>query len=189
MHRFLRILATASAAAAIALMAAGCEEDPGGGVSGPEMTLCCKTARGGGSIVITDPGGASHKATFGFQLVCAQSDDPAAPRVSGQFEYQDHRPWKKSGGTKAQSVSLHGEATDVPLVEVGVCTATHAEFTGTYRPQPGNVGPGGNFLVKVDDLGKPGPSDGDTFSIELIGGVFDGYKTNGVLAGGNIKTS
>ena len=149
--------------------------------------VCCNTARGGGSIVINDGSSKTpHKATFGFQMVC-KKDANGIPVASGQLEYQDHRPWN------GLSVSLHGvlnnpsEFTDPAGVPVE-CTGKKGAFKGTYRPQPESLGAGGTFSVEVEDLGKEGPSDGDTFKITVLDGVFAGYTQSGALAGGNIKT-
>ncbi len=62
-----------------------------------------------------------------------------------------------------------------------------AMFKGKYRPQPASAGEGGTFYIIVEDKGKPGPSSEDAFEIRLEGGVFDGYRQSGVLAGGNVK--
>lgn len=148
-----------------------------------EKTLCCATARGGGSITITDQGDKKgpRKATFGFQLVCEKTDDPMAPRVKGQFEYQDH----------VKKVSIHAAPDSVLEIDKTLCTGKHAEFSGEYRPQPARPdlenGGKGAFTIKVDDNGKRGPSDGDKFFLELKGGVYDKYVVEGTLTGGNIK--
>ncbi len=167
---------------------AGCEVDGGittpGGVPLESLALCCNTARGGGSILITEPSGATHKATFGFQMVC-RMDATGNPVVTGQFEYQDHA--AKDAKGKPMNVSIHGVANKEGLV-IGECTPTKGGFTGTYKPQPEGLGEGGTFRVAVEDKGKPGPSDGDTFTIYLESGVFAGYYQSGTLAGGNVKT-
>ena len=173
MNRISRIVLVGGSLVAIALMTAGCPD------------LCCNTARGGGSILIADPGGGSHKATFGFQLVCKPTDDPLAPKVSGQFEYQDHA--AKDAKGKPMNVSIHGVAKAAGESDPQ-CTSTQAVFVGDYRPQPESLGAGGRFTVSVEDKGKPGLSDGDTFMLVLEGGVFNGYSSQGTLAGGNIKT-
>ena len=146
----------------------------------------CNTARGGGSIAILQ-GNESRKATFGFQLVCEPTDNPYAPKVSGQFEYQDHA--AKDAKGKPMRVSIHGVAT-------GVSTAAQESnvgtYTGTYTAQPevpGYSGEPGIFTVTVVDNDKPGLSGEDTFTLVLVGGPFDGYSVESkVLAGGNIKT-
>ncbi len=156
----------------------------------------CTTARGGGSILIADNSAKTarsenaktpHKATFGFQMVC-QKDANGEPVVSGQLEYQDHRPWN------GKSVSFHGAVTgqaeflgpDGKAIECP--TDRQAAFSGKYTPQPESIGEAGTFTVQVEDAGKDGPSEGDTFTISLSGGIFDGYQQSGTLVGGNVKT-
>lgn len=157
----------------------------------------CTTARGGGSILIQDDTATTlrnenaktppHKATFGFQMVC-KKDANENPCVSGQLEYQDHRPWK------GKSVSFHGVVLSQAKFigpdgkEVEVPTDKQAAFGGTYKPQPESLGEGGTFVVQVEDAGKDGPSEGDTFKVTLCDGVFDGYTQSGTLVGGNVKT-
>lgn len=149
-----------------------------------EKTLCCATARGGGSITITDQGDKKgpRKATFGFQLVCEKSDDPMAPRVKGQFEFQDH----------VKKVSIHAAPDSVLEILASQCTGKHAEFRGVYRPQPPRQDlpdeGKGTFIVKVDDGGKRGPSEGDKFYLKLESGAHANYEVEGTVSGGNIRT-
>lgn len=181
MNRKFIFVLVAGLIGALSLFTLGCE-------------MCCNSSQGSGSIVITDPvSSASHKATFSYRVECigSYSDAPDAVRtVTGRLEYQDHIPWKKNGGAKTDSVSIHGYVDSVALVDDGVCSQNqnHAVFKGQYRPQPTNLGEGGTFTIEVTDNGKPGPSSEDTFAIKLDGGVFSGYSVNGVLAGGNIKS-
>lgn len=170
----------------------GC--DPGVLDGGPTLPdgvtpgdLCCNTARGGGSILIGDQSSVPHKATFGFQVTC-KADAQGNPVVTGQLEYQDHRPWTNPNIPNAVpvSVSFHGVAKDQGYV-IGECTAKKGGFTGTYKPQPESLGEGGKFHVAVEDTGERGPSAGDTFTIAIETGVFAGYIQTGTLAGGNIK--
>lgn len=177
MNRRLGIVLTAASIVAVALLTTGCPD------------VCCNTARGGGSLAIADGPGKSHQATFGFQLVCKPTADPEAPEVSGQFEYQDHG--AKDGRGKPMRVSIHGVATSAGYTETQ-CSSTQGMFMGTYKPQPevaGYSGEPGNFSVAVVDNGQPGVSDGDTFTLVLSGGPFDGYSAQGTVAGGNIKTT
>lgn len=177
MNRRVRIVLIAGSLVAVVLLTTGCPN------------VCCNTARGGGSIAIDDGNGKSHKATFGFQLVCKPNDDRSEAKVSGQFEYQDHA--AKDAKGKPMNVSIHGVATAAG--ETGEnepqCSSTQGMFKGTYKPQPENLGAGGEFTVSVEDKGKPGLSDGDTFSLVLTGGVFGGYEAQGTLVGGNITTT
>ena len=49
----------------------------------------------------------------------------------------------------------------------------------------------GEFVVQVFDQGEPGSSQeeitGDSFSIELIGGAYNGYTRGGYIEGGNVQ--
>jgi hypothetical protein len=49
----------------------------------------------------------------------------------------------------------------------------------------------GEFVVQVFDQGEPGRSceelTGDSFSIELIGGAYNGYTGGGYIEGGNVQ--
>ncbi len=140
----------------------------------------------------------------------------AVRKVSGRIEYQDHGLWKNAKG-KPLTVRFHGsidnvvdtrEASDyliaaafqrdnyydfLPpnvLQDQVICSTTApnlAIFRGQYRPQPQTAGAGGVVTVMVMDNGKPGPSADDRFEVILTGGVFDGYRQRGVLAGGDIK--
>ena len=197
MNRKLGMIIIGGLIAGLSLFVVGCE-------------MCCNSSQGSGSMVITDPKTKGiHKATFSYRVECVGSyDDPATNpaavrKVSGRLEYQDHRPWTNDQGI-VWNVSIHGAVNDVLDTEVVVAAPTYtgdimrddycsvlkpnvAMFKGKYRPQPKSLGEGGEFNVIVEDRGKVGPSSEDTFEIELISGVFKGYKQSGVLAGGNIK--
>jgi hypothetical protein len=124
----------------------------------------CTSLQGGGWIAGAPGDG---KATFGFQMTC----DPDTNEASGQLQYHDH----------AANVAFHGVVDGVPN------QCGYGEYTGTYTPQPKNLGPGGTFLVEVTDGSYADQSD--TFEITLIGGVYDGYSNAGELGGGNITGS
>jgi hypothetical protein len=57
--------------------------------------------------------------------------------------------------------------------------------TGAYTPQPPNRGPGGAFELRLKDTGQRGPSSGDTFSLTLHDGIYDGYHNEGVWIRGS----
>jgi len=167
-RKFLFVL-SAGLIGALSLIAVGCDE------------MCCNSSQGSGSILIKDTeSDTSHKATFSFRVECIGTNDPAAPRkVTGRFEYQDHKPWKKSGASKADSVSIRGTVGDVANTgflnepELGlldpatgypkdesywfsalddkVCAqnANIAIFTGTYTPQPNPLGEDGKGTFTV----------------------------------------
>jgi hypothetical protein len=67
-----------------------------------------------------------------------------------------------------------------------------ALFEGTYRPQARALRSlGASSSVHVFDQGEPGSSQGeitgDSFSIELIGGAYNGYTRGGYIEGGNVQ--
>jgi hypothetical protein len=67
-----------------------------------------------------------------------------------------------------------------------------ALFEGIYRPQDRTLrNLRGEFVVQVFDQGEPGTSQaeitGDSFSIELIGGAYNGYTRGGYIEGGNVQ--
>ena len=49
----------------------------------------------------------------------------------------------------------------------------------------------GEFVVQVFDQGEPGASPGeitgDSFSIQLIGGAYNGYTGGGYIEAGNVQ--
>ncbi len=112
------------------------------------------------------------RATFGFQFKC----DPV---VSGQLQYNDH-----------DGVRIHGVADSS---HHSICTdfVNSGVYEGDYTLQ-GKKGPGGTFVVKVEDAGEPGASSGDYFSIKLCNGDScetdtPWYSAEGTLGGGNIQ--
>jgi len=108
-----------------------------------------------------------------------------AALYDGQFQYDDH----------ALNVKFHGD-TEPSLFfinEFNTCRAVHglsdgefvgvAEFRGNYRPQP--KGAPGEFTGTISDAGTQG-FVGDTFTINLQGGQYNGYTNAGPIEGGNI---
>ena len=70
--------------------------------------------------------------------------------------------------------------------------ASRRPFEGTYRSQDRKVRAlQGEFVVQVFDQAEPGSSreefTGDSFSIELIGGAYNGYTRGGYIEGGNVQ--
>lgn len=131
------------------------------------LATACE-ARGGGWL-ISDTG--SGKATFGFEMEC----DPDTGELTAQVQYVD----------RPAGVAIHGvtSANEFFCFE----DATFGTFSGTYTAQPRTAGDGGTFFVTYADNGEPGVSAGDEFSIELIGGVYDGYANGGTIGGGNVQ--
>ena len=117
------------------------------------------------------------KASLGFNMQALDKDeDGMVDTVKGQLQYKD----------RGSDVSLHGvvDGATVIFPWFGDKESIGA-FTGTYRPQP--KGESGEFTVYVFDEGEPGPSEEDSFTIEVSGGEYDGYTNSGLLNKGNIK--
>jgi hypothetical protein len=131
---------------------------------------CAKVSGGGWFIGRHGP----DKVTFAFHGTC----DTATQTAKGKLEYHD----------RAANVDLHGDV-ELPFQ---VCTGTPIEtvvsYLGTYTPQPAKLGPGGQFAIAVNDLGEPGPSNGDGIVITLLSGVYAGHSNSGIIQGGNIQT-
>ena len=75
---------------------------------------------------------------------------------------------------------------NVPSCDEAVEGLPAALFEGTYRPQDRAIrSQRGEFVVQVFDQGEPGSSrdeiTGDSFSIELIGGAYNGYTRGGYI--------
>lgn len=118
------------------------------------------TGSGGGWL----PGKAAGRATIGFDGVCV---DGAA---AGNLTYHDR--------SVTPPVNL--------VLASGTCSGTAADptITGTYRARP--RGASGQVTLTFHDSGARGPNKGDTVSIVITGGAFDGYRHTGTLQGGNV---
>jgi len=145
----------------------------------------CEDFSGGGWIpALRDP---SARATFGFSLHCSNTEGGVA--FTGSFEFHDHSVTVPRPNGQQAKLAIHGL---LPSAVPGTsCEALDAVFgagvfLGTYTPQPPNLGPGGSFILQVQDNGKKGPSKEDVINVLLIGGVFDGYSNIGTLGGGQI---
>jgi hypothetical protein len=143
--------------------------------------------------------GAPAKATMGFNFE-ASEDDEGNFTYSGQFEYHDNGSFP--GFRKG--VGFHGVVDEVDIFEdIAVSelfvfglffdfgeeglAGDWVYVTGTYTPQPANLGAGGRFEAIIADSGTPRVADPSDFVvIHIIGGVFDGYANGGFLKGGNI---
>jgi hypothetical protein len=94
-------------------------------------------------------------------------------------------------------IKLHGTVEPLIVPNVPSCPEAveglpAALFEGTYRPQEKTLrNLRGEFVVQVFDQGEPGSSQGeitgDGFSIELIGGPYNGYSRAGYIEGGNVQ--
>ena len=114
--------------------------------------------------------------------------------VKGQITYHD----TSTKGVFA-GIRLHGTVDRVLIdgVPADTCEevieAQAAHFEGKYRSQDTTLPPmlPSRFNVLVVDRGEPsrpgGEFDGDGFSIDLMGGPYNGYTRAGNIEGGNIQ--
>ena len=164
----------------------------------------CKTT-GGGFIGTPLDGGPvsvfSGRASFGFNSTCEMNLKSRKAVLKGQITYRDSP--STIDGAPFPEVRLHGVVKPVDIFNVASCQEAavvfqglpSAQFAGTYRSQDSMLSklPPGKFSVLVFDQGEPGRPggdfNGDTFSIELVGGVYNGYTRAGNIEGGNIQVS
>lgn len=123
------------------------------------------------------------KANFGFSIKC----DEAADTVAGHFVYHD-----KDAGLPWETVNIKGivdiSITDLECEEIPASTS----FGGIYTAQGNKAckaldNCSGIFTMSVTDSGAQGADKGDSLSIALVGGVYDGYENSGPVEGGNLK--
>jgi hypothetical protein len=142
-------------------------------------------------------------AEFGFDFSCAMDTTKKKPRavITGEITYHDSPSSITLEGdlqpTLFPEIRLHGTVEplivpNVPSCEEAVEGLPAALFEGTYRPQERALrSQRGEFVVQVFDQGEPGSSQaeitGDSFSIELIGGAYNGYTRGGYIEGGNVQ--
>ena len=121
--------------------------------------------------------------------------------ITGEIEYHDSPSSIVLEGdlqpTLFPEIDLHGTVEplivpNVPSCEEAVEGLPAALFEGTYRPQDRTLrNLRGEFVVQVFDQGEPGTSQaeitGDSFSIQLIGGAYNGYTRAGYIEGGNVQ--
>lgn len=154
---------------------------------------------GGGWIPVKQDETEVGKANFGFQLRCTDIllDDELVGCVTGQLEYHDHYTVTDAG----YPITFHAKINYVledsngghhTCIEATESDTLQSAFRigGTYTPKPKGQFKGvddseGFLILQVEDHLSDGGAD--WFSIELRGGVFDGYTNQGPLAGGNIK--
>jgi len=159
----------------------------------PIVITGCQKATGGG-VLATYTG----TATFGFQSQCHDIGYPVGQvtpdlyvgHVTGQFQYKE----------KSTGVAFHGDMDFIPFEYSSDMTSCevidqlfaadglpHAHLmAGTYTPQPKTAGPGGQVAVAVIDSDVEFCPNGDALAIQLEGGIYDGYYTEGCLEHGNI---
>jgi hypothetical protein len=142
-------------------------------------------------------------AEFGFNFFCEMTVKKNRPRavITGEITYHDSPSSIILEGdlepTLFPEIRLHGTVEplivpNVPSCEEAVEGLPAALFEGTYRPQEKALrSQQGEFVVQVFDQREPGSSQeeitGDSFSIELIGGAYNGYTRGGCIEGGNVQ--
>jgi hypothetical protein len=171
------------------------------------LVLGACRATGGGFIGDPLDGGPvsvyQGDAEFGFTFNCEMDYTKKKPRavITGEIDYHDDpSSIVLEGGlepTLFPEIDLHGTVeplivSNVPSCEDAVEGLPAALFEGTYRPQDRTLrNQRGEFVVQVFDQGEPGTSQaeitGDSFSIELIGGAYNGYTRAGYIEGGNVQ--
>jgi hypothetical protein len=184
------------------------------GAAGMALTMllvvgACK-ATGGGYIGEPLPGGPvsvyNGDANFGFTFTCAMQGANKA-MIGGQITYHDSATSSivlvnGTPPTLFPEIKIHGVVDPFFVPNVSTCQQAAqafpngAQFDGTYCPQsqtvcvPGKAGTG-RFTVQVFDQGEParpgGDFTGDSFSIGLQGGPYNGYTRGGYIEGGNIQ--
>jgi len=142
-------------------------------------------------------------AELAFSFSCEMDTTKKRPRavITGEIDYHDDPSSIVLGAdlepTVFPEIRLHGTVEplivpNVPSCEEAVEGLPAALFEGTYRPQERALrSQRGEFVVQVFDQGEPGSSQaeitGDSFSIELIGGAYNGYTRGGYVEGGNVQ--
>ena len=178
----------------------------------------CKASGGGyiGAPLDGPPGEYEGRAHFGFNFTC-QVDRQDQVVIRGNLTYHDKGvstidvpvdPDDPSGpvvATEFPEIRLHGTVDPTSLDDATTCEEAAesfpdgALFEGSYRPQGPRSGipddlSEGRFIVQVFDQGEPGRTTdpafatGDGFSIELVGGAYNGYTRAGYIEGGNIQS-
>ena len=166
------------------------------------LVLGACRATGGGFIGDPLDGGPvsvyQGDAQFGFTFNCEMDTTKKRPRavIRGEIDYRDSG-ISTVGGIDFPEIRLHGTVEPLIVPNVPSCAEAvegiqTALFEGTYRPQVKALrSQQGEFVVQVFDQGEPGSSQaeitGDSFSIELIGGAYNGYTRAGYIEGGNVQ--
>src|SRR5215213_6398699 len=178
------------------------------------LVLGACQATGGGFIGDPLEGGPvsvfQGDAEFGFTFNCEMDYTKKKPRavITGEIDYHDdpstidvpvdpNVPDGPVVTTVFPEIDLHGTVEPLIVSNVASCEEAveglpAALFEGTYRPQDRTLrNLRGEFVVQVFDQGEPGTSQGDitgdSFSIELIGGAYNGYTRAGYIEGGNVQ--
>lgn len=141
------------------------------------LTGCFGTGTGGGWF----PTGTKTKASFGFTGSCLPApteQNPFGTIATLEFTYAD-----KSYSPAVNIKWVRNETYCWPDQDLN-----RLDFSGSYRAQ-GKGLTGGTYEMTFIDQGATGPDKGDTLSIRLYGGSYDGYNRNETLGGGNIKVT
>jgi hypothetical protein len=173
-----------------ALLALGACRATGGGYIGDPLE--------GGPVSVFD-----GDADFGFNFNCEMQTTKkrSLAVITGEITYHDSPSSIVLEGdlepTLFPDIRLHGTVQplimpNVPSCEEAVEGLPAALFEGIYRPQDQALrSQRGEFVVQVFDQGEPGSSQGeitgDSFSIELIGGAYNGYTRAGYIEAGNVQ--
>ena len=181
----------AAGMAVAALLGLGACRATGGGYIGDPLD--------GGPVSVFQ-GDAEFGFTFNCEMDMSTKKRPRAV-ITGEITYHDSPSSITLEGNLSPTVfpeiRLHGTVEpiivpNVPSCEDGVEGLPAALFEGTYRPQEKTLrSQPGEFVVQVFDEGEPGTSQGeitgDSFSIELLGGAYNGYTRGGYIEGGNVQ--
>ena len=187
-RRIARRVGAAGSAVAAVLVLGACQATGGGFIGDP---------LDGGPVSVYQ-----GDAEFGFTFTCEMDYTKKRPRavITGEIDYHDDPSSIVLEGdlepTVFPEIRLHGTVEplivpNVPSCEEAVEGLPAALFEGTYRPQDKALRSlRGEFVVQVFDQGEPGTSQaeitGDSFSIELIGGAYNGYTRAGYIEGCNV---
>jgi hypothetical protein len=173
------------------------------------LVLGACRATGGGYIGDPLDGGPvsvfQGDAEFGFNFMCSMETTKRKPQavITGQVTYHDSPSSITLAGdlepTSFPEIRLNGTVEplvvpNVPSCEEATESLPAALFEGTYRPQESTLRSlRGEFVIQVFDQGEPGSSQGeitgDSFSIQLIGGAYNGYTRGGYIEAGNVQVS
>ena len=188
-RRSARRIGAAGLALAVVLALGACRAEGGGFIGDPVE---------GGPVSVFQ-----GDATFGFNFTCEMELRKNRSRavIRGEITYHDSPSSITLEGdlepTLFPEIGLHGTVEplivpNVPSCDEAVEGLPAALFEGTYRPQDRKIRAlAGEFVVQVFDQGEPGSAQGeitgDSFSIELIGGAYNGYTRAGYIEGGNVQ--
>ena len=185
-RRIARRVGAAGLAVAAVLVLGACRAEGGGFIGDP---------LDGGPVSVFQ-----GDANFGFNFTCEMATAKRAV-IRGEITYHDSPSSITLEGdltpTAFPEIRLHGTVEPLIVPRVASCEEAveglpAALFEGTYRPQDRKLRAlRGEFVIQVFDQGEPGSSreeiTGDSFSIELIGGAYNGYTRGGYIEGGNVQ--